>query len=87
MGDALVLNQIIEILSDCLGLGDRGRELTTDTQLINSIPEFDSMAVVTVITMIEEQFGIFVEDDDISAETFETVGSLCEFVERKISES
>jgi len=81
-----VLEQIINILSDCLGLGSRSSEFTADTQLINSIPEFDSMAVVSVITMIEEQFGIYIEDDDISADTFETIGSLSEFVERKINE-
>ena len=44
----------------------------------------DSMAVVSVIGALEEQFGIVVEDDEISAETFETVGTLCEFLVKKV---
>ena len=41
------------------------------------------MAVLTVLTAIEERFGITVEDDDISAETFATVDSLCQYVDQK----
>ena len=43
------------------------------------------MAVLTVILGLEEEFGIIVEDDDISAETFETVGNLLAFVRSKLS--
>jgi acyl carrier protein len=42
------------------------------------------MAVVTVLTAIEENFGIEVDDDEISAEVFESFGTLCSFVEQKI---
>jgi len=55
-----------------------------ETPLLGSIPEFDSMAVVTVLTAIEERFGIAVDDDEISAEVFESFGTLCSFVEQKI---
>ncbi len=72
------------ILRDTLQLGDRARSLDLDTRLLGSLAELDSMAVVTVITAIEERFGITVEDDDISAETFETVGSLCRYVEARV---
>ena len=43
------------------------------------------MAVVYVITALEERFGFEVEDDDISAETFATLGTLTEFVEEKLT--
>jgi acyl carrier protein len=43
------------------------------------------MAVVTVITAMEETFGIYVSDDEISAETFETVGTLARFIEKKLT--
>lgn len=59
-------------------------EFDEDTALLGAIPEFDSMAVVTVITSIEETFGIEVDDDEISADVFETFGSLCNFVEQKV---
>lgn len=43
------------------------------------------MAVVSVLTAIEEEFGISVDDDEISASIFETVGSLVAFVESKLT--
>lgn len=79
-------NEIKNILRDTLQIGDRAAELEKDTPLLGNIPELDSMAVAMLITAIEEHFDIFVDDDDISAETFETFGSFCEFVEEKISE-
>jgi acyl carrier protein len=44
------------------------------------------MAVVGVVTAIEEQFGITVNDDELSADVFATVGSLAEFVAGKLAE-
>lgn len=55
------------------------------TQILGAIPEFDSMAIVTVLTMIEENYGILIEDDEISAEVFETLGSLITFTNAKLS--
>ena len=52
--------------------------------MLGSIPELDSMAVVNVITAMEERFGITVDDDEISADTFATLGSLVGFVKGKL---
>ena len=78
------LQGVIQTLASTLQLADQGGSLQAGTALLGNIPEFDSMAVVTVITSLEEQFGIVVEDDEISAETFETVGSLAAFIESKL---
>lgn len=71
------------IIGEVLQLGDRTENLQPTSPLMGSVPEFDSMAVVSLITALEEQFGIFVEDDEISADIFETVGSVSDFVEQK----
>ena len=71
------------ILRDALQLGARADALTADSRLLGSIPEFDSMAVVTVVTMLEEEYGFTVNDDELSAEVFETLGSLGQFVAQK----
>ncbi len=55
-----------------------------DTEILGSVPEFDSMAIVTVLTMVEENYGIMIEDDEVSAEVFETLGSLVSFIEEKL---
>jgi acyl carrier protein len=79
-----ILEEVRSILAQTLQLEDKAEALEPSTHLLGSIPELDSMAVVAVITGLEERFDIVVEDDEISAETFETVGSLCDFVESKV---
>ena len=80
------LDEVKDILSDVLSLGERKSSLNVDSGLLGSIPELDSMAVVNVITALEEHFGIMVDDDEISARTFETLGSLTRFIEQKLAE-
>ena len=80
-----VIEDVKRVLQETLQLGDRVERFDAATPLFGGIPEFDSMAVVTVITALEEQFDIAVDDDDISAEVFETLGSLSRFVEAKIA--
>ncbi|MBT3534815.1 MAG: acyl carrier protein [Rhodospirillaceae bacterium] len=79
------IDNIRNILKDVLQLGQRADGLQEATSLFGSIPEFDSVAVVSVLTAIEDRFGIFIEDDEISAETFETVGNLSNFVDQKLA--
>ena len=76
--------QVRQIVGDVLQLGERTAKLEPETALLGNIPEFDSMAVVSVITALEDQLGIFVEDDDITGETFETLANLTAFVQSKI---
>lgn len=80
------LNTIREIVRNSLQLGERADGFTESTELLGSIPELDSMAVVTMLTTVEDHYGIVIEDDDVSAETFATLGTLTSFVEDKIRE-
>ena len=77
------IERLKPLLRDTLQLGKRAQALTADSHLLGSIPEFDSMAVVAVLTRIEEEFGITVDDDEMSAAVFETLGSLATFVAGK----
>lgn len=78
-----VLQEVLEILQEALQLEDVN--LSQDSALLGELAEFDSMAVVVVITSLEDKFDIVVEDDEISAETFETVDSLVDFINEKKS--
>lgn len=75
--------QVKNILRDSLSLGARADRLTADSPLLGSIPELDSMAVVQIITMVENEFGITIDDDEVSADIFATLGSLVRFVSEK----
>ena len=78
-----LVDQVCNILRSTLGLGNY--PLTRETQLLGSLPELDSMAVVNLIIALEQQFNITVEDDEISASHFATVDTLTTFVESKLA--
>jgi acyl carrier protein len=77
------LETMREILAEVLQIGERAERLEPDSALLGNLPEFDSMAVVGVITAIEQRFDITIHDDDLDAETFETVGNLVSFIDGK----
>ncbi len=77
--------EVRRILDEVLSLNGRSVAFTSDTPLLGAIPELDSMAVVTLITTLEEQLGLVVDDDDIDGATFATFGSLTDFVSGKLN--
>lgn len=79
-----VRDEVLRLLDEVLSLGGRAASFTDDTPLLGAIPELDSMAVVTLITSLEEQLGLVVDDDDIDGDTFASVGSLVRLVQSKL---
>lgn len=79
-----IREEVLDILDRILGLDGRAHAFADDTPLLGAIPELDSMAVVGVITSLEERFGFMVDDDEIDGATFATVGSLHRFVAGKL---
>ncbi|KEQ18302.1 acyl carrier protein [Endozoicomonas numazuensis] len=72
------IDELKTILAEVLEIDTQAFD--EETPLLGDLPEFDSMAVVGVITAMEESFGISVADDDIDATIFETVGSLLNYI-------
>lgn len=79
-----IKNEVLAILDEVLSLNGRVRDFDLATPLLGALPELDSMAVVGLINMLEERFGLVVEDDEIDGATFASVGSLVEFVTAKL---
>ena len=80
-----LVNEISILVRDVLVLGDSADGFDENTGLLGSIPEFDSMAVVSIITALEDEYGCVVEDDEVSADVFATIGTLAQFVETKLA--
>ena len=80
-----IKNEVLSILDEVLSLKGRSSSFSLETALLGAIPELDSMAVVALITSMEERFGFIIEDDEIDGSTFETVGSLVDFVAGKLA--
>lgn len=80
-----VFKEVTRVLDDVLSLDGRSARFTRDTALLGAIPELDSMAVVSLITALEERFGFISDDDEIGGDTFATVGALADFVAGKLA--
>jgi acyl carrier protein len=80
-----VETEVLRLLDQVLSLEGRGISFRRDTPLLGAVPELDSMAVVSLITAIEETFDIIIDDDDIDGATFASVGTLVDFVAGKIA--
>jgi acyl carrier protein len=81
----MLLDDVKKVVGSALQIGSRMQQMKADAPLLGAVPELDSIAVVNLITALEEHFGIAVADDEIGASTFETLDSLTKFIEGKLS--
>lgn len=78
-----VLAVLRDLLVEVLGISaSRFAAFDEGTELFGALPEFDSMAVATLLTGLEERLGVLIEDHDVEAEDFATFGRLVAFAER-----
>ena len=78
------LDDVKSVLVETLGIEDRSNAITASTQLFGNVPELDSLAVVELVTAIEDRFDIMVDDSEFGGYIFETLGSLAAFVDEKL---
>ncbi|MGH9244215.1 MAG: acyl carrier protein [Acidimicrobiales bacterium] len=69
------------IVADLGWPGDR-RQLTDDYPLIDN-EVIDSLGVFQIVTFLEAQYGIEVDDDELVPENFESLGAIAGLVHRK----
>ncbi|MXP09217.1 acyl carrier protein [Pseudoblastomonas halimionae] len=82
--DDAIDTRLRAVLADVLGLdAERVAAFDADTGLFGHLPELDSQAVATLLTEIEDRFGIVIDDEDVDGEMLETYGGLRSFVRAK----
>jgi acyl carrier protein len=77
-----LLPELLNVLDSALSLQGRAQSFDVNTPLLGALPELDSMAVMSVLSALESELGVVIEVGDISADTFSTVGTLLDHVER-----
>lgn len=82
---AVTVDEVKAVVVETLAVEERADTIDASTPLLGSLPELDSFAVIELVMALQERFGIVVEDEDVSAEVFETLASLAAFVESKSS--
>ncbi len=84
MSKAQLTKEIKQLLIETLSLDITPDQMDDDALLLGDIPEFDSMAIVSVITALEENYQFTSADDELTAEVFESVETVVDFVSEHI---
>jgi acyl carrier protein len=82
-----IKTQVIDCVTSALALAPGAEPLTEHTELLGNLPEFDSQSVITILTAIEDEFEFIIEDDEVDASLFESIGSLINFVVGKTQQA
>jgi acyl carrier protein len=80
--DQTLVTAVKAVVIETLAIEDRADALHAQTALA-SIPELDSLAILELVVELERHLGITFEDEDVTAEVFETIESLAAFVDAK----
>lgn len=75
-----ITETILRILDRDLNLQGTALAFTHDTKLRGNLPQLDSMAIVSLITSLEEELGFEFPDEQLDGAIFETVGTLVDHV-------
>lgn len=73
-----------ELIKSCLQLGEQVDLFDESTPLLGELPEMNSLTIMTMVNAIEEELDAEISDTELSAEIFETLGSLAQFIETKM---
>lgn len=80
-----IRGEVVAILDEVLSLKGRASGFSLDTPLLGALPELDSMAVVALITSLEERFAFVVDDDELDGSVFASLSTLIDFVQAKLN--
>jgi acyl carrier protein len=80
------MDEVEQQIARILGSGivtDVDALLSAETPLVEGGLNLDSVNLLELLVRVEEAFGVTIEDEDISAELFSTLGSVAAFVRQK----
>ncbi len=73
-------------ISENFLMGQSDVELGDDTSFLE-MGLLDSTGVIELVSFLEEEFGIQVEDDEITPENLDTLNRICNYVEQKSTQA
>ena len=85
LNSTIDIDAVKAVVVETLGVEDRADAIDTSTPLFGFLPELDSMAVLELVLELEQRFCITIEGEDVTADVFESLGSLAAFVDSKLA--
>lgn len=77
-------SELKSLLAHTLGMPEVPSLWTDDMPLFGNIPDLDSMAIVALVTAIEEHFAVEFVDEDMTMDTFANLAKLAAVVQGKL---
>ena len=79
-----MIDQLKDIIANQLDVNVQIEEIDADIPLLEDGIGLDSIAVVELITLIEEHFGLQFDEDELSIEPFQNLRTLTHFISTKL---
>jgi acyl carrier protein len=73
------------ILRRLYGTTSPRQEITADTPILGKGLGLDSVEALALVTEIESEFDIGIDDEELTVDLFRNIGTLAEFVGKKLS--
>ena len=83
MTESTIQEQIKNMISNEVLVGVSVDEIGDDASLISDL-NLDSIQMLALITGLESEFNLVLEDDDLDLENLSTVNRIAEFVRAKL---
>jgi acyl carrier protein len=77
-----VHTRLREFIGEELGHRGDAAELTDEYPLIER-EAIDSMGILRLVSFIEDEFGVVIDDEDLLVENFATIGDIARLVDSK----
>lgn len=80
-----ILARLRVIIAGRLGLVPSAETLGEEVGLLGQGIGLDSIEILQLVTAVEEEFSLILEDDEIKLEYFKELGSLVTFIQGKLA--
>ena len=77
------IEKVRTIIADRLDVNIALEDIDPDSGLLEDGLGLDSIAIVELITLVEETFGFKFDEDGLNMEAFQTVRTLAEYIQRQ----
>lgn len=78
-------NRVKKVIAERLKLNVNKGEISKDTPLIGKGLSLDSVGVLELLVGLEQEFNILFDDSEMNIELFENIGSLTNYINKKLN--
>lgn len=78
-------DRVKKVITERLKLNVNADEISNNTQLIGKGLGLDSVGVLELVVGLEQEFDIMFDDSEMNIELFENIGSLTNYINKKLN--